>query len=642
MSVETLEETVACPPLEIFGRGDSRRGLPTRIFKFFASLKLALCILFSLMAVLAVGTFLESYQGTDAARLVVYESAWFSALLVLLGINVTAAALDRLPWKRKHTGFVITHAGIVLILIGSFVTQRLMVDGQMMIAEGEVEHRITLPEPVLYIFPENGNRESAFRIQKKPFLWRGEKIIGALPVEGGRLVLKLKTYYPKARRRENIESSTAGPRALKVTLHNSFLNQSQWLLENHSALGAVQVGPALLKFTDTPLKENPGPAPEAGYLEFQFAGSKPQIPISSDLKLPASFELEGTGHTAKILRIFKNAAVLGRQLVEEPAGENPNPAVELMLEGKGISEKHTVFAKFPDFPTQHGMQPSAAGVRIFYRLPNAGSRGESHELRFVPLTPTLTPTLSPQAGRGSPQFPLSPKGEGENKFPLSPQGRGQSEGILYQLQTGFEVKSGRVKPGEDVATGWMDLAFRVDESLPHAQIRQTFTPEPNTSQSEEALPAIELEIEQEGKRQSFGLSQGTALPIEIAGSSYHFLYGEKRIPAGFQLKLRDFKIEHYPGTSRPASFESEVTLMDTSRGVSRDATIALNQPLIWRGWRIYQSGYSLPAGQPEISIFSVGRDPGIPVKYAGAVVLIAGILTMFYTRRFSSSEEKPE
>ena len=130
-----------------------------RAFRFFASLRLAIFLLVSLMAVLATGTILESLHGTDAARITVYESPWFSLLLLLLGINVAAAALDRLPWQKKHTGFVITHIGIITILVGSFLTQRLMMDGQMSIQEGQTEENITLSKPLLYIFNEDNHQD---------------------------------------------------------------------------------------------------------------------------------------------------------------------------------------------------------------------------------------------------------------------------------------------------------------------------------------------------------------------------------------------------------------------------------------------------------------------------------------------------
>ncbi len=149
------------------------------IFKFFASLKLAITVLASLMAALAAGTFIESAHGTDSARILVYDSPWFGAILLVLGINVAAAALDRLPWKKKHTGFVITHIGIILVLIGSFITRRFMIDGQIAIAEGETEYRLTLTEPQLFIISQKESRHWILPLKKKPFAWNGREEIKA-------------------------------------------------------------------------------------------------------------------------------------------------------------------------------------------------------------------------------------------------------------------------------------------------------------------------------------------------------------------------------------------------------------------------------------------------------------------------------
>ena len=128
---------------------------------------------------------------------------------------------------------------------------------------------------------------------------------------------------------------------------------------------------------------------------------------------------------------------------------------------------------------------------------------------------------------------------------------------------------------------------------------------------------------------------GEHATVRIKDQDYHLMLGEKRLPLGFRLALRDFRLKHYPGTNSPASFESDVTLIDDSRGVKREATISMNEPLSYRGYKIYQSGYNLAEGQSDVSIFSVGRDPGIWVKYLGAIVMVAGILTMYYTSRFS-------
>ncbi len=147
------------------------------LFRFFASVKLAIPLLAGLMASLAAGTFVESWHGADAAKIVVYDSAWFSALMVLLSINLAVSAFSRWPWKKKHIGFVITHLGIIVILAGSLATQKTMIDGQMAMAEGETESRITLQKPLLYIYSPADQMDWLFFLDKKDFPWQGNQKI---------------------------------------------------------------------------------------------------------------------------------------------------------------------------------------------------------------------------------------------------------------------------------------------------------------------------------------------------------------------------------------------------------------------------------------------------------------------------------
>ncbi|MBI3312788.1 MAG: cytochrome c biogenesis protein ResB [Candidatus Omnitrophica bacterium] len=575
--------------------------IPYRIFKMAASLKLALFVLFSLMICLAAGTFVESAHGATASRLMVYDSIWFRALLFLLGLNVAAAALDRLPWKTKHVGFVITHLGIIIILIGSFVTREFMVDGQIMLAEGETESFITLPKPLLYIFSENSKKDWLIPIPEKPFAWQGKENLSDEKNAGLPLKMSILSNFPKARLQESWASASAGPSALKVTLHNSFMNETFWLVENDPTLGEIQAGPAKLKFTHELLKENTLSAAKTEYLEFQFEKNNVQIPLQEKTKLPAVFKLENTPYRVTLTRLFKNAVIRGRELIEKEAEgaaeKKDNPAAELILEGNGLQEKHTVFARYPDFPTMHGLKPSAAGAKIFYRFPDGGSRDETHELRFV-------------------------KKDGE---------------LIYQIQSGMNIVSNKAMFSEEVATGWMDLKFRVEQYLPHAQRNRVFTPESNQAEGEEVFPALQLQLENESEKKTLWIGQGLREAVEMGENRYLFLYGQKRIPAEFRLKLKDFRVENYPGTSKPASFESDVILIDDMRGTTREANISMNEPLVHRGFRIYQSGYQQNQGQPEVSIFSVGRDPGVPIKYIGTIIMITGIILMFYIRRFSSN-----
>jgi cytochrome c biogenesis protein ResB len=59
--------------------------------------------------------------------------------------------------------------------------------------------------------------------------------------------------------------------------------------------------------------------------------------------------------------------------------------------------------------------------------------------------------------------------------------------------------------------------------------------------------------------------------------------------------------------------------------------ISMNEPLKFNGYTIYQSSYETnERGEPFLSVFSVNKDPGRPVKYTGTLGIVFGIVVMFY------------
>lgn len=123
------------------GRAGKNPGLLLQVFdaiyRFLASLKLAVLGLSSLAAVLAYATFFEKWYGTSAVQEWIYQSPLFTILLAVLGINILCAALIRFPWTKRQTGFVITHGGLIVVLIGSWISARVTDDGQVGMVEGE-------------------------------------------------------------------------------------------------------------------------------------------------------------------------------------------------------------------------------------------------------------------------------------------------------------------------------------------------------------------------------------------------------------------------------------------------------------------------------------------------------------------------
>jgi ABC-type transport system involved in cytochrome c biogenesis permease subunit len=105
-----------------------------------ASLKLAVLVIAASAFVLGWATFVEREYGTPAVHFGIYGTWWFAGLLGLLGLNVLSAALIRFPWKKHQTGFVVTHAGIILLLIGCLQSRLGGIDAQLPIFEGDTGH----------------------------------------------------------------------------------------------------------------------------------------------------------------------------------------------------------------------------------------------------------------------------------------------------------------------------------------------------------------------------------------------------------------------------------------------------------------------------------------------------------------------
>ena len=122
------------------------------IYRFLASLKLAVISLSSLAASLAFATWFESTYGTTAVQDYVYRSTWFAVLLAFLATNILCAALIRYPWKKRQTGFVVTHAGLLVLIFGSYWSFRTADEGIVGMLEGETRSQLVRRnDPVIRI-----------------------------------------------------------------------------------------------------------------------------------------------------------------------------------------------------------------------------------------------------------------------------------------------------------------------------------------------------------------------------------------------------------------------------------------------------------------------------------------------------------
>ncbi|UKN02753.1 cytochrome c biogenesis protein CcsA [Paracrocinitomix mangrovi] len=139
--------------------------------------------------------------------------------------------------------------------------------------------------------------------------------------------------------------------------------------------------------------------------------------------------------------------------------------------------------------------------------------------------------------------------------------------------------------------------------------------------------ALRLEIDQDGDKTELLLKGGKGqYPayeyIQIGDMYYEIAFGSRVIELPFSLALRDFQMEKYPGTMKPSSYASEVTLIDTEEGINEDYRIFMNNVLDHRGYRFFQSSYD---PDERGTILSVNHDkPGTILTYLGYLLLGIG------------------
>lgn len=98
----------------------------------------------------------------------------------------------------------------------------------------------------------------------------------------------------------------------------------------------------------------------------------------------------------------------------------------------------------------------------------------------------------------------------------------------------------------------------------------------------------------------------------------------------FDIRLNRFTPEYYPGTSKPKSYESLVTLFPQSGG-QYDAVIRMNEPLRVSGWTLYQMSWGQDALQPGrlISILRASHNPLEQVPKWASYIIAAGLVWHF-------------
>ncbi len=252
-----------------------------RVFRFFASVELAVFLILSIAVVLAVGTVYESKYSAAVAGQLVYRSLWMQGLLWLFILNLAAAAISRLPWKRHHIGFLITHLGIIILLLGSWITQRRGIDGALALAPNEKSRFLRMDENMLFVF-RTVSGQAYDLVLSEPLHFDLRKPLERPETfrfrDGGSPTKEIRVlhYFPKSIREVRAEDNAAtGVPALKFSLSGSRATFDDWLFLQKDVGTTREIGPATISFVVG--KPNLKIIPEKATL-FLYLENHPELP----------------------------------------------------------------------------------------------------------------------------------------------------------------------------------------------------------------------------------------------------------------------------------------------------------------------------------------------------------------------------
>ncbi|WP_295054197.1 cytochrome c biogenesis protein CcsA [Sulfuricurvum sp.] len=188
--------------------------------------------------------------------------------------------------------------------------------------------------------------------------------------------------------------------------------------------------------------------------------------------------------------------------------------------------------------------------------------------------------------------------------------------------------------------------FVLRNFLPKASMQLVSTPSKGKGpmMQQGAQDALTLSFASENKKETAVVlgtpgDVGEAKKVKLGDTLIDVAYGsiERELP--FSIALRDFELERYPGSMSPASYASEVSVLDPANQEKFDFRIFMNHILDYQGYRFFQSSFD----QDELgTVLSVNHDPGTLITYIGYILLAIGMFGVLIVKngRFNGLGEK--
>jgi ResB-like family protein len=618
------------------------------LMRWVGSLQVAVIVLPLFAFVLFLGTLLESWHDRRTAHLLIYRTWWFGLLLGLLGANVLFAALMKWPWKKHQTGFLITHLGLITLVVSGVLTAMFGSTGVLVMVDSpepqfrtfgrhKTDFVIDRDRQVLRVL-RNGTEILRGDFEPGPFAWPAAEqsrantltrclgwLAHPLPRSwsrdlGGEARLEVIGFHPHTREQPFAPASANAAESFpavefQLASPGTGLLAPQWVAYQDGKR-ALAVGPGVVEFLGRDLRpeqlaefEKPVADSKMGQLVLGLHGKTYRLGVAELVDQPPQ-PLEESGWNIRLLQYLPNFADVRDRKPRDPA-----VSVELSR---------------PD------------GIRTSFALP-ARRGGQVFPLKGSAQLPGALQDLwawyhPPTARHGD-----------ESLLALLQFATGSDGRLHYRSFSGatsafaFESASVVAKDGDwRPLWGKMQFKLRVTEFMPHAASGPHYIPLDSPPASEEqALPALRCRLTNRGETVEFQVvkTDGGLTGVSAGGEHFQVGYNSTLRDLGFELTLLKAEQTTDPGSNLPASETSTVRLQDAERGVDEQHRITFNEPLEHRGLKIYQTSHAkigTDANGQEVhrAMLTVTHDPGLYPKYAGSAMVALGIACMFYMRAY--------
>ncbi|MEE9393116.1 MAG: hypothetical protein V3W41_11485 [Planctomycetota bacterium] len=591
----------------------------------FGNLWWGIAQLFLMFAVLIRATVYESQvgggTGNVAAYARFYNATWFGLIFVSFFITLFCATMRKYPFRISQIGWLCTHTGLLILVIGSLTRYWGMYTGFVRVMEGETVSSVD----------DRDVRELQVGI----------------PALGYQKNFRVETDHDPV---NSSEKQTIAFEAKK----NGVSHEFEIELDRYYAKAAF-----FSELSGLPPADKPTAVAE---LKLQGKGGKPQIIRLHEQRQPGQdimgllkiqlLRATSAHHRDSLTWSYPPGSTQRGALVVKKDGDVllripilPGPRGADPSQGARTDTKHVleggVFSIFVDryFSQLSAREPGdfydaapgqAIAPGITFRIDGPNGSSENHSARsdgFWFNSDTNKPSDSQldfvfeYQCRASNPLPASTiaviVGPGDERHVAISDGRRQAR--LEPFKEGATYRFSKTSP----------FAIEAVACFANGTIREGV----RETDLDTGFPAVRATVKYGAKKVKKWIPVGLirSMPFQFDDTIITLKYEPRKRDLGFSISLLDFREFDYANSTKPAKYESNVILHDPAEQIEERILIDMNNPLGYKGYRFFNSRPLTSDRSKKRGIgFSVSRDPGYAILLLGSFITAIGLMTVFF------------